>query len=248
MTTYAELTQQILDYTETDDTVLTSTITNDFIEHTENKIMRDADLPVFRTYEYTQFTASTPFLTLPGGSSITPVDFSVIRSVMIYADGASATSTGDRTYLESKDITFMNEYWPNRNTEGTPKYYSLWDQNSIYVVPTPSSALFCEVGLTRMPPRLSSTTTQTWLSRNAPALMLYGALVEAFRFLKGPAEMLQTYQQSYQLALRELAAEQQGRSRRDEYQHGVLRIPEPSFDPQLGSIKPMGGSTAGGGQ
>ena len=29
MTTYAELTQQILDYTETDDNVLTSTINND---------------------------------------------------------------------------------------------------------------------------------------------------------------------------------------------------------------------------
>ena len=40
MTTYAELTQQILDYTETSTDVLTSTITNDFIEHTENRILK----------------------------------------------------------------------------------------------------------------------------------------------------------------------------------------------------------------
>ena len=38
MTTYAELTTQILNYTETSTDVLTSTITDDFIEHTENRV------------------------------------------------------------------------------------------------------------------------------------------------------------------------------------------------------------------
>ena len=44
MTTYAELTQQILDYTEVSTDVLTSTRTDDFIEHTENRILRDIDI------------------------------------------------------------------------------------------------------------------------------------------------------------------------------------------------------------
>ena len=48
MTTYAQLTQQILDYTETSTDVLTSTITNDFIEHTENRILKEADLDAFK--------------------------------------------------------------------------------------------------------------------------------------------------------------------------------------------------------
>ena len=52
MTTYAELTQQILDYTEVSTDVFTSTITDDFIEHTENRLLRDLDLPVFRSYQY----------------------------------------------------------------------------------------------------------------------------------------------------------------------------------------------------
>ena len=39
MTTYAELTTQILNYTETSTDVLSSTITDDFIEHTENRIL-----------------------------------------------------------------------------------------------------------------------------------------------------------------------------------------------------------------
>tara|TARA_Y100000004_G_C8931350_1_gene420111 strand:- start:557 stop:1279 length:723 start_codon:yes stop_codon:yes gene_type:complete len=234
MTTYTELVSQIRDYTETSSDVLSDTIINDFIEHTENKILRDLDLPVFRSYQYAQFTASNGFLTLPGGANITPEEFSIIRSVMIYP----AAGTGDRTYLEQKDVTFMNEYWPDRASTGTPKYYSQWDENTIYVVPTPSAAFYVEVGLCKLPTRLSSTNTTTWISNNAPALLLYGCLVEAFKFLKGSVEMLQIYTQSYETALQEVAAQQQGRGRRDEYASGVIRVPRPSYQPSIGSIKP----------
>ena len=209
MTTYTELVSQIRDYTEVSSDVFTDSIINDFIEHTEKKILRDLDLPVFRSYQYATFTASNGFLTLPGGTSITPTEFSIIRSVMIYP----AAGSGDRTYLEQRDVTYMNEYWPDRSTTGTPKYYSQWDQNTIYVVPTPSAAFYVEVGLTKLPTRLSSSNTNTWLSDNAPALLLYGCLVEAFKFLKGPADMLQVYTQSYEMALQEVAAQQMGRIR-----------------------------------
>ena len=46
MTTYAELTQQIIDYTETDSNVLTTTILNDIIEHAESRIFRNVDLDI----------------------------------------------------------------------------------------------------------------------------------------------------------------------------------------------------------
>ncbi len=236
MTTYTELVSQIRDYTEVSSDVFTDSIINDFIEHTENKILRDLDLPVFRSYQYATFTASNGFLTLPGGTSITPTEFSIIRSVMIYP----AAGTGDRTYLEQRDVTYMNEYWPDRASTGTPKYYSQWDQNTIYVVPTPSAAFYVEVGLTKLPTRLSSSNTNTWLSDNAPALLLYGCLVEAFKFLKGPADMLQVYTQSYEMALPEVAAQQMGRGRRDEHQSGVIRVPRPSFLPGYSKPGPTG--------
>ena len=236
MTTYTELVSQIRDYTEVSSDVFTDSIINDFIEHTENKILRDLDLPVFRSYQYATFTASNGFLTLPGGTSITPTEFSIIRSVMIYP----AAGSGDRTYLEQRDVTYMNEYWPDRSTTGTPKYYSQWDQNTIYVVPTPSAAFYVEVGLTKLPTRLSSSNANTWLSDNAPALLLYGCLVEAFKFLKGPADMLQVYTQSYEMALQEVAAQQMGRGRRDEHQSGVIRVPRPSFLPGYSKPGPTG--------
>jgi hypothetical protein len=150
MTTYAELTQQILDYTETSTDVLTSTITNDFIEHTENRILKEADLDVFKSHQ---------------------------------------------------------------------------SANTIYVAPTPDLAYNVELGITRLPTRLSTSNTTSWLGNNAPMALLYGCLAEAFKFLKGPAEMLQLYEQSYQRAMQELIVEQTGRHRRDEYMHGELKFP-----------------------
>ena len=232
MTTYTELVTQIRDYTETDDNVLTSTIINDFIEHTENRILRDLDIPIFTSHQYSNFTASSGFLTLPGGSALTPTEFSVINSVQIYTAVGAA-----RTYLERKDVSYMNEYWPDRATEGAPKYYSQWDYNTIYVVPTPDAAYFSEVSLSKLPNRLTSSNANTWIGDNAPALILYGCLVEAFKFLKGPAEMLQIYTQSYETALQEVAAQQMGRGKRDQYMDGVIRVPRPSIQPGLGSIK-----------
>jgi hypothetical protein len=233
MTTYSELVTQIRDYTETDSNVLTTTILNDFIEHTENRILRDLDIPIFTSHQYSNFTKASGFLTLPGGSSITPTEFSVINSVVIY----SAAGSGDRTYLERKDVSYMNEYWPDRATEAAPKYYSQWDDNTIYVVPTPDAAYYVEVSLSKLPNRLTSTNANTWIGDNAPALMLYGCLVEAFKFLKGPAEMLQIYTQSYETALQEVAAQQMGRGKRDQYMSGVIRVPRPSIQPGLGSQK-----------
>jgi hypothetical protein len=222
MTTYTELVTQIRDYTETDSNVLTSVIVNDFIEHTENRILRDLDIPIFTSHQYSNFTASSGFLTLPGGSSLTPTEFSVINSVQIYTAVGAA-----RTYLERKDVSYMNEYWPNRATEGTPKYYSQWDD----------AAYFSEVSLSKLPDRLTSSNATTWIGDNAPALILYGCLAEAFKFLKGPAEMLQLYQQSYETALQEVAAQQMGRGKRDQYMAGVIRMPRPSIQPGLGSQK-----------
>ena len=65
MTTYTELVSQIRDYTEVDSSVLTDSIVNDFIEHAENRILRNLDLPVFRSYQFAQLTSGNEFLSLP---------------------------------------------------------------------------------------------------------------------------------------------------------------------------------------
>jgi hypothetical protein len=223
MTTYSELVTQIRDYTETTSDVLSDTIVNDFIEHSEKRIFRDVDLDIFRSYQFATLTVGNPFVSLPGANTD---NIAFVRSAQIYT---SASPTRD--YLEQKDISFMNEYWPNRDTTGKPKYYANWDQDTLYLAPTPNSAYNIELALNKQPTGLSSSNTTTWVSTNAPKVILYAALCEAFRFLKGPDNMLQYYEQGYQQALQGLQIEQQGRRRRDEYYDGVLRFPLDSKQP-----------------
>ena len=91
MTTYSELTTQILNYTEVSTDVLSSTITNDFIEHTENRIFRDIDLDVFKSHQTANLIASNAFLSLPGGTDPTPTSLGTVRTFQIYP--ASGTPT-----------------------------------------------------------------------------------------------------------------------------------------------------------
>tara|TARA_R100001594_G_scaffold134173_1_gene175178 strand:- start:30 stop:701 length:672 start_codon:yes stop_codon:yes gene_type:complete len=223
MTTYSELVTQIRDYTETDSSVLTDTIVNDFIEHAEKRIFRDVDLDIYRSYQYATLTQGVPFVSLPGANL---GQLAFIRSAQIY-DAANPI----RYYLYQKDITYMNEYWPNRNTEAQPKFYAMWDQDTIYLAPTPNTAYNIELALNKQETGLSSSNTETWVSTNAPKVLLYAALCEAFRFLKGPDNMLQYYEQGYKQALQGLQLEQQGRRRRDEYYDGVIRFPLESKQP-----------------
>ena len=226
MSTYAEVVEQIRSYTETDSNVLTTTIVNDFINQAELRIFREIDLDVFRAYQFATLTQGNEFVTLPGA---TPSTMSFVRTASIYP--STGTDANVRTYLIQKDISYMTEYWPNRTSQNKPKYYAMWDQNTIYLAPTPDTAYKIELALNRNETGLSTTNTTTWVSQNAPQVLLYACLIEAFKYLKGPYDLLAQYEKSYQEALKRLQIEQQGRRRRDEYQDGVIRLPLPSQNP-----------------
>ena len=89
--TYAELTTQILDYTEVS-TDVTATRTNDFIEHAENRIFRDVDLDVFKSHQTANLIASNAFLSLPGGTTPTPESLGTIRTMQIFSPSATTRS------------------------------------------------------------------------------------------------------------------------------------------------------------
>jgi hypothetical protein len=77
----------------------------------------------------------------------------------------------------------------------------------------------------KQPTSLVTDTGGTYLSNKYQDLLLYGSLVNAYGYLKGPADMIQYYSGAYKEALQTYAIEQQGRRRRDEYQDGVIRTP-----------------------
>jgi len=100
----------------------------------------------------------------------------------------------------------------------------MFRENSICVAPTPSAAFVVALDYVYTPDGLSSTNTETYISINAPELLLYACLVEAYGFLKGPMDMYKLYQDKYNNALQGFALEQTGRRRRDEYQDGAMRL------------------------
>jgi len=226
MTTYTELLTEIRSFTEVSSDVLTDTILNDIISQAELRIFREVDLDCFRSYQFTTLVQGNEFVSLPGE---TPDTIAFIRSASIYP--TSGTDQNVRSYLLQKDISYMTEYWPNRTSQSKPKFYAMWDKNTIYLAPTPDSAYNIELALNRNETGLSSSNTTTWVSTNAPQVLLYGCLIQAFKFLKGPYDLLAQYEKSYQEAVQRLALEQQGRRRRDEYQDGVIRLPLPSQQP-----------------
>jgi len=232
MTTYAELVTQIRDYAETDDQVLTTTIINDIIEHAENRIFRDIELDCFKTYINGNTASGNRFVTLPGQTTAatTPTinDITTIRYVTLYTD----SGTKERFKLLRVDVDYLNEYYPTPEVGSTviPKYYATWDMGTIAIAPTPNAVYKFEIGITKLPTGLSTSNTQTWVSVNAPRVLLYACLCEAFKFLKAPNDQ-QVYEASYQEAVQQLAQEQLGKKRRDEYRDGSLRIPIPSQNP-----------------
>jgi hypothetical protein len=213
--TYAELVQKIRDYTEVDSNVLTSTIVNGFIRDAEFRIFREVDADYARKYATSNFTSGNRYVTLP--------DTQIIRSVQVI-------NGSDRTFLDKRDTSFISEY-NNGGTTGLPKYWANWDANSIVVAPTPNSAYVIQLNYIVTPPALSTTNQTTELSNKAPDLILYACLVEAYGYLKGPADMYNLYQNRYNEAIQSYALEQMGRRRRDEFVDGVPRVKIPSPSP-----------------
>jgi len=229
MTTYSELVDQVRNYCETDSNVFSTAIVNDFIEHAELKIFREIDLDVYKKYKTASLTSSDAFVAMPGAS---PTDFEFARYVHIFSPSGSlgGLTDNERITLQKKDSSFINEYWPNRNSTGIPKYYANWDNDTIILAPTPNAAYTIELAYNAQPTGLSSSNTTTWVSNNAPQLLLYACLIEAFKFLKNP-DMLNIYTVSYKEELQTLGQEQMGRRRRDEYMDGIVRVPMPSQNP-----------------
>ena len=213
--TYDELVQKIRDYTEVDANVLTSTIVNGFIENAEYRVLRDVDSDNNRRYDTATLIASQRFINTPAG-------LLAVRSAQI-VDSDGVGQANNRDFLQFRDTSFMSEFNPAEST-GVPKYYGMWDKDTIVIAPTPNAAYTIQLNYILKDEGLSSTNTTTYISQNFPNGLLYACLVEAFSFLKGPNDLLQLYEGKYKQVVEGFSIEQMGRRRRDEYQSGVPRV------------------------
>ena len=227
---YTELLDNVRNYTEVTSDVLSNTVVNVFLTNIENQIERLLDSDAQRRYATTTFEANNAFLDVSGPEG----GFRFARGLQIHA------ADGTITWMEQRDTTFIDEFAVERSTTdvnftGQPKYWANWDAKTLIVAPTPNVAYTVEMWYDETAERLGNgagtTSTTTFISNNAPEVLLYGTLSEAFSYLKNDKDM-QLYTQKFQTALQAFANEQMGRKRRDEYVDGVLRVALPSADPK----------------
>ena len=219
------LRTNIRNYSETDSNVLTDTVLNVIIKNVENRIFRSVDSDDTKFYATSDLTIGNRFVTIPN-------DARIIRYVQL-----TNPTTSDQFFLEQVDASFLAEYFPdpdNTDDNATPKYYAHWDSDNWVVAPTPDVAYAVTLAYIKQPDTITtSNSTTTYISNNFQDLLINGCMVETLKYLKGPDNMLQLYESSYQEGLQTFAAEQQGRRRRDEYTSGVVRIDIQSPQPKI---------------
>lgn len=142
--TYTQLKTAIEDYTENNETSFLSNIPL-FIRLTEERILKNVQLNLFRKNVAGAMTASNQFLEMPS-------DFLAPFSLSF------TNSDSDTTFVEYKDPEFVQTYTPNTTTTGAPRYYAAYDLDNFILGPTPNSSYAVELHYFYRPESLTEST------------------------------------------------------------------------------------------
>ena len=188
----------IKDYVENDETTFVNNLDN-FIKNTEERILKFVD------------SSGNKFLALPS-------DYLASLSLSI-------VSSGSNVFLEQKDVNFLQEFAPDPTVTGQPRYYGIFDVDNIILAPTPNQAYTAELHYYYRPQSITATSSGTsWFGDNAPDVLLYGSLVEAYTFMKGEPTVIQLYEKRFTESLARLKVYAEAVENTDAYRVGLVRI------------------------
>lgn len=212
--TYSELKQAIQDYVEYDETTFVNNIPL-FIRMAEERILKQVQLSLFRKNATASIFAGNQYLTCPS-------DFLAPFSLSL--TGAS----GDKSFIEFKDPSFVQEYNPDPSVTGEPKYFAQFDLTNFVLSPTPDTSYTAELHYFYRPQSITQGAEDgtTWLSENGEMALLYGSLLEANIFIKGEADVMQSYTQRLQESISGLKQLGEAKEVTDEYRRGKVIRPK----------------------
>ena len=209
--TFATLKTAIQDYTDNAESTFVTNLPN-FVKAAEDRIFEAVDLEYFRKNVTSAMTASDQFLSVPD-------DLLAVFSLQI-------TTSGSENFLLQKDVNYLREYTPNASTTGVPKYYAVFSVEHFLIAPTPNSAYTVELHYYYRPTSLvDSGSNTTWISANAPNVLLYGALFEAYTFMKGEQDVISIYEKRFMDGLARLKDLGEARENYDAYRTGLPARP-----------------------
>jgi hypothetical protein len=209
---YAQLTQAILDYSESYEQTFVDNIPL-FVQQCEERVYNAVQIPAIRKNQVGNFTQSDKYLALP------PDYLASFSMAVILADGS-------QEFLIDKDVNFIRQAYPNPTDEGIPRYYAQFEPYTYIIGPTPDDNYQVELHYYYYPQSIVTAGT-SWLGDNFETVLLYGSLREAVIFQKGEQDMVTYYEQKYQESLALLKDLGDGKDRRSAYRDGQLRLPVP---------------------
>ena len=187
--TYDQLKQAIQDYTENDEASFVTNLPL-FIRQAEERILKTVQLSLFQKNATATVTAQNEYLAMPA-DYLAPFSLSLTGP------------SGDKSFIEFKDPSFLQSYTPNPGVFGAPKYYSVFDVSNFLLAPTPDVGYIAELHYLYRPDSLTAGAGggTTWLSLNAELALLYGSLVEAYIYMKGEQDVMAMYNARLQEAI-----------------------------------------------
>jgi hypothetical protein len=200
-----------------------------FITQAEQRIFNSVQFPSLRK-NVTALTSAFPadsramYLNAPG-------DFLATYSMAVITNDSYE-------YLLNKDVNYLRAAYANPATTGIPKYYALFgpattnasppgitNELTFLLAPTPDAAYTVEMHYFHYPESIvESATGTTWLGDNFSSALLYGALVEAYTYMKGEADIVAAYNKRYEEAMILAKRLGDGMERRDAYRSGQVRM------------------------
>ena len=214
--TYAQLKQAVKDYTEYEETEFVANIPL-FIRMSEERILKNVQLSLFRRNATATVTQAYQYLRIP-------VDFLAPFSLSLRIATGDPVVYGDMSFVEFKDPSFVQSYTPNPSTTGVPKYYSQFDVTNFLLAPIPDVGYTAELHYFYRPVSITSggETDTTWLSTNAEMALLYGALIEAYIYMKGEQDVMAMYNSRFQEAMIGVKMLGEAKEVTDEYRTGKI--------------------------
>ena len=169
--TYSSLQNDIKVWAENTGTDFTAQIET-FIDNSFESLSRDIDPIGFNENVTTTTIAGDRMVNLP--TAIEPMLFNYL----------SITVGSNVSYLEMKTLAYCQEYWPDISIQGQPKYFANFDDDRVYLAPTPDSNYTLKLGYQGKINPLSNTNTTNWYTENIPSTLFYSCLAEANLFTK----------------------------------------------------------------
>lgn len=207
--TYGEMRNAIIDFTENQELSFVNNLDN-FIKNAEERILKSVQLSLFRKNVSAPVVVNNRYLNCPS-------DF-------LAPDSLSFTNgSGERHFLEFKQPSFIQSFNPSA-AQGKPRYYSQYDVSNFIIAYIPDESYTAELHYLYRPQSLTeqNTTETTWLSTNAYMSLLYGALLEAYIYMKGEQDIIQMYDKRFMESLTGLKMLGEAKQTTEEYRIGQL--------------------------